>query len=38
VNVVNLAAAALLAAGLTDDVGLLRQPCVVVRAPDLVRW
>jgi hypothetical protein len=34
-----------LAAGLTDDVGLLRQPCLVIRAPDLagrqasgVRW
>lgn len=35
-EVLNLAAAALLAAGLTDDVTLLKQPCVVVRAPDYV--
>jgi hypothetical protein len=32
----NVAAAGLLAAGLTMDVTLLRQPCVVVRAPDLL--
>ncbi|MGW5316870.1 hypothetical protein [Nocardia thailandica] len=31
--VLNLAAAALLAAGLADDVGLLSAPCVVVKAP-----
>jgi hypothetical protein len=32
--VLNLAGAALLAAGLTDDVAVLTQPCTVVRAPD----
>lgn len=35
-NVLNLAGAALLASGLTEDVALLTQACVVVRAPDLV--
>jgi hypothetical protein len=34
-EVLNVAAAALLAAGLTDDVSLLTRPCIVVRAPDL---
>jgi hypothetical protein len=36
VDVLNLAAAALLATGLTDDIALLTQPCAVVRAPDFV--
>jgi len=35
-SVLNLAAAGLLAAGLTDDIGLLSQPCVAVKAPELI--
>lgn len=35
-SVVNLVAAGLLASGLTTNTSLLSQPCVVVRAPDLV--
>ncbi|MCE5292440.1 MAG: hypothetical protein LLG14_24845 [Nocardiaceae bacterium] len=35
-DVLNLAAAALLAAGLTTDLSLLSQPCVVVRPPVVV--
>jgi len=34
VDVLSLAATALLVSGLTDDAGLLTLPCVVVRAPD----
>ena len=36
-SVVSLAGAALLAVGLSEDLRLLSTPCVVVRAPDLVR-
>jgi hypothetical protein len=36
VDVLNLAGAALVAAGLTDNVALLTEPCVVVRAPDYI--
>jgi hypothetical protein len=32
--VLNLAAAGLIAAGLSSDIGLLRMPCVVVKPPD----
>lgn len=34
-DVLNLAGAALLASGLTKDVGMLKRACVVVRVPDL---
>lgn len=34
-QVVSLVGAAVLAAGLTDDLSLLRQPCPVIRVPDL---
>ena len=34
-DVTNLAAANLLAAGLTTDLSMLNQPCLVIRAPDL---
>jgi len=36
VEVLNLAGAALLAVGLTDEIAMLRRPCVVVRVPDRV--
>jgi hypothetical protein len=35
-DVLSLAGAALLSAGLSDDVALLRESCIVVRAPDFV--
>jgi hypothetical protein len=34
-GVLNLVAASVLAAGLSEDLALLQRPCVVVRAPDL---
>ena len=34
-DVTDLAAANLLAAGLTTDLSMLNQPCLVIRAPDL---
>jgi len=36
VEVLNLAGAALLAVGLTDEIAMLRRPCVVVCVPDRV--